>query len=89
MLKADWSYVVLKKVLEPWLLWDVTSERPNKGEIVDAEWYTKGEIVYFVPHSAMTVEDNDWTEYLVVPKDQIICTLLPDIIQPAWSPKED
>ena len=89
MLKADWSYTVLKKVVEPGLLWDVTSARPNKWEVVDWEWYKPGDVVYFIPHSAMPVEDNDGTEYLVVPKDQIVCRLLPDSTVSWTQPTKD
>lgn len=87
MLQAERQRVILQKVRSAWMLEEIGKDRPNKWQVIDWEWYTPGEIVYYIPHSALSIDDGDQT-YYAVPKDQIVAKLLPDPTN-AWTQRAE
>lgn len=83
MLQAERSRVILQKVTETeWLQSASTNDRPNKGIVYDGEWYNKGTLVYYIPHTALVIDTPDG-EFMAVPKDQIVAQFI--INKPTWA----
>ena len=85
MLKAQRQRVILKRANQQWPLSEDTNDRDTKWMVVDGEWYTPGDIVYYVPHTALIIYDEDGVEHMAVPTDQIVAVLLPNPTDVPWA----
>ena len=77
MLKAEQDRVILTKVTDTWPLQQVETGRPNRWQVVDGQGFKPWDIVFYIPHSAIEIQE-DGTTYYAVPKDQVIASLLPN-----------
>lgn len=87
MLQAERQRVILATLVEPALLATVESGKPGKGWVVSWEWYNRGDVVYYISHSALPIE-YEWATYYAVPKDQIVAKVLPDTVA-AWTQRAE